>query len=159
MSKEKYPVTPAIRFLKSKNLNFKEHLYNYEEKGGTAQTAKQLGVDEYNIIKTLVFQTDSKEIIIVLMHGTLEVSQKELARQIISKSIEMCSPEKAQKNTGYLFGGTSPFGTIKELIIYAEKTIFDLDVIFINGGKRGFILEMSPLNLNILNPIIVSVGI
>ena len=143
----KYPVTTATRFLSNKNINYTPHLYNYESKGGTKQTSIELSVNEYNVIKTLVFQIDNKTIILVLMHGTLEVSTKELARILNVKNISQCTEETAKKATGYQFGGTSPFGTKKELPIYVEKTIFDLDKMYINGGKRGFILEMTPDNL------------
>ena len=142
MAKENFPVTPAIRYLIEKKINYTPHQYEYEEKGGTKQTAEMLNVDEHSVIKTLVFSADNNEII-VLMHGDLEVSTKELARLLTVKKIEAATPEKATKATGYQFGGTSPFGTKKMLSIYAEETIFDLEKIYINGGKKGFILEMS----------------
>ena len=142
MAKENFPATPAIRYLTEKKINYIPHQYEYEEKGGTKQTAQMLNVNEHSVIKTLVFSADNNEII-VLMHGDLEVSTKELARLLTVKKVEPANAEKATKSTGYQFGGTSPFGTKKTLPIYAEETIFDLEKIYINGGKRGFILEMS----------------
>lgn len=146
MAKINFPVTSAIRFLKSKKLEYIPHIYEYEAKGGTKQTAKELNIDEYNVIKTLVFQSEKGELI-VLMHGTLEVSTKELSRFLNTKSISQCNENVATKATGYNFGGTSPFGTRKILPIYVEETILSLDKIYINGGKQGFILEMSSKNL------------
>ena len=142
MAKENFPVTTAIRYLSEKKINYIPHQYEYEGKGGTKQTAQMLNVDEHFVIKTLVFSADNSEII-VLMHGDLEVSTKELARILNVKKIEPANVEKATKATGYQFGGTSPFGTKKILPIYAEETIFDLAKIYINGGKKGFILEMN----------------
>jgi Cys-tRNA(Pro) deacylase len=148
MSKKEIPVTQAIRFLKQKSIPYEPYFYEYEEKGDTSQTARELGIDEHSIIKTLVFETDSKEIIIMLQHGDLSVSQKELTRQIGVKSIEKCDEKKAQNATGYQFGGTSPFGTKKPISVYAEASIFDLEKIYINGGKRGFIIGISTADLN-----------
>ena len=154
-----YPVTPAIRFLRDKNIAFTPHLYNYVEKGGTRESAKQLGVDEHAVIKTLVFETNEKRPLLVLMHGDREVSTKNLARHLGIKSAEPASRERASKVTGYLFGGTSPFGTKTKLSVYVEKTIFDLERIYINGGKRGFLVEVSPNALRVLNIEEVEVGI
>lgn len=137
-----YPITPAVRFLRERRVEFTPHLYDYVEKGGTRESAKQLGVDEHAVIKTLVFETNEKKPLIVLMHGDREVSTKNLARFLGVKSVEPVTPEKASKLTGYLVGGTSPFGTRTKIPVYAEKTIFDLDWIFINGGKRGFLVEI-----------------
>lgn len=139
-----YPVTPAIRCLREKKVDFTPHLYNYVEKGGTRESAKQLGVDEHAVIKTLVFETNEKKSLIVLMHGDREVSTKNLARHLEVKSVEPATPEKASKITGYLVGGTSPFGTKTKVPVYVEKTIFALEKIYINGGKRGFLVEMRP---------------
>ncbi|MEF3254394.1 MAG: Cys-tRNA(Pro) deacylase [Deferribacterales bacterium] len=156
---EKYPITPAIRFLKSKNVDFIPHLYEYEEKGGTKLSSKKLGVDEHIVIKTIVLEDDNKKPLIVLMHGDMEISTKNLARFLNVKTVTPCSPDTATKHTGYLVGGTSPFGTKKNLPIYAEKTIFDLDKIFINGGKRGFLIEISPSVIkDLLSPILVEVA-
>jgi len=139
-----YPVTPAVRYLRSKKVAFTPHLYNYVEKGGTAESAKQLGVDEHEVVKTLVFETDQGKPLLVLMHGDRQVSAKNLARHMGVKSAEPASADKAAKWTGYQFGGTSPFGTRTPMPAYIEKTIFDLKKIYINGGKRGFLVEIKP---------------
>lgn len=123
------------------------HLYDYVEKGGTRESAKQLGVDEHAIIKTLVFETNEKKPLIVLMHGDREVSTKNLARHLQLKSVEPASADRATKWTGYQFGGTSPFGLRTPMPIFAEKTIFDLDRVYINGGKRGFLVEIESKDL------------
>lgn len=146
-----YPITPAIRFLRENNIAFTPHLYNYVEHGGTRESAKQLGVYEHAVIKTLVFETSEKKPLVVLMHGDREVSTKNLARQIGVKSVEPASADRATKWTGYMFGGTSPFGTKMELPVYVERTIFDLIRIYINGGKRGFLVEIDPAGLRSLN--------
>jgi Cys-tRNA(Pro) deacylase len=144
LKKPEHPVTPAIRFLRGKKVQFKEHLYGYQEHGGTSVGALELGRPEHILIKTLVMQTDSKNVILVLMHGDCEVSTKKLARQLGVKSVEPCDDRTAGRSTGYMFGGTSPFGTRYHLPVYVEKTIFDLPSILINGGKRGFLVEMDP---------------
>jgi len=147
MAKKSLPMTPAVRYLKEKGIDFKPHTFKYEEKGGTRQSAQELGVDEHNVIKTLVFETDSGTPIIILMHGDIEVSEKELARQLTVKSINPVNEKKAMKLTGYQFGGTSPFGTKQKIETYAEETIFALDKIYINCGKRGFLAEMMPSDI------------
>lgn len=139
-----YPITPAIRYLREKKVEFVPHLYEYVEKGGTAESARQLGVDEHAVVKTLVFETNEKRPLIVLMHGDRQVSTKNLARHIGVKSVEPATPERASKWTGYLVGGTSPFGTRTAMPVYVERTIFDLEQIYINGGKRGFLVEIEP---------------
>jgi Cys-tRNA(Pro) deacylase len=139
-----YPITHAVRILREKKIEFEPHIFEYVEKGGTKHSAEVLNVDEHAVIKTLVFETNEKKPLIVLMHGDLQVSTKELARHLNVKSAAPVSPEKAQKLTGYLVGGTSPFGVKTEMPIYAEKTIFDLRKIYINGGKRGFLIEIEP---------------
>jgi Cys-tRNA(Pro) deacylase len=160
MDKASYPVTPAVRLLRQKGVAFEPHLYAYEERGGTRRSAEELGVDEHAVIKTLVMETDERDPLIVLMHGDREVSTKELARTLGVKSVSPCDPAVAQKHTGYQVGGTSPFGTRKPLIVYAEKTIFELPVIYINGGKRGFLLKIDPTDLRrVLNISEVSVAI
>ena len=153
MEKTNYPVTPAVRALRDKKIAFDPHLYDYKERGGTAHSAAELGVPEHIVIKTLVMENESREPVIVLMHGDREVSTKELARILGFKSITPCDPAAAQKHTGYMVGGTSPFGTRKSLPVYAEKTIFDLPKIFINGGKRGFLVSIAPNDLRIALPI------
>lgn len=147
MEKANYPVTPAVRILRERKILFEPHLYAYEEHGGTKRSAEQLNVDEHAVIKTLVMETDSHSPLIILMHGDLEVSTKALARVLGVKSVAPCDPGTAQKHTGYQVGGTSPFGTRKPLSVYAEKTIFDLPVIYINGGKRGFLVSIDPNEL------------
>lgn len=139
-----YPITPAVRFLRDKKIEFAARLYDYVEKGGTRESARQLGVDEHAVVKTLVFETNEKKPLIVLMHGDKEVSTKNLARFLGFKSVEPATPEKASKLTGYLVGGTSPFGTRTKMPVYMEKSILSLEKIFINGGKRGFLIEISP---------------
>lgn len=159
MAKDKTPVTPAVRALRAAGINFTDHLYLYEEKGGTATSSRELGVDEHCVIKTLVMENDRKEPLIVLMHGDLQVSTKELARTIGARSVEPCKPETAQKHTGYLTGGTSPFGTRKQMPVYCEQTILDLDKIYINGGKRGYLVALAPSDLlKLLQPTPVQVG-
>lgn len=154
-----YPITPAVRYLRDKKAEFTPLLYDYVEKGGTSESAKQLGVDEHAVVKTLVLETNEKKPLIVLMHGDREVSTKNLARFIGAKTVEPVSPEKASKLTGYLVGGTSPFGTRTKMPIYVERTIFDLDLIYINGGKRGFLIKIAPDVLQSLDPIEVEVEI
>jgi Cys-tRNA(Pro) deacylase len=141
-------MTPAIRVLRENKVAFEPHIFEYVEKGGTKHSAEVLAVDEHSVIKTLVFETNEKKPLIVLMHGDLQVSTKELARALKVKTVAPVSPEKAQKLTGYLVGGTSPFGLKTEMPIYAEKTIFDLPKIYMNGGKRGFLVSLNPKILN-----------
>jgi len=159
MAKDKTPVTPAVRALRAAGINFTDNPYTYQEKGGTAVSSRELGVDEHCVIKTLVMEDDRKQPLIVLMHGDLQVSTKELARQIGTRSVEPCTPEQVQKHTGYLTGGTSPFGTKKQLPIYLEQTILELPGIYINGGKRGFLVGLNPADLvKLLKPTPVLVG-
>lgn len=139
-----YPITPAVRFLRDKKVDFAPRLYEYVEKGGTRESARQLGVNEHLVVKTLVFETNEKRPLIVLMHGDREVSTKKLARFLGVKSVEPAAPERASKLTGYLVGGTSPFGVRTNMPIYAERSIFTLEKIFVNGGKRGFLVEVEP---------------
>ncbi len=159
LAQKKIPATKAIRFLREHGVEFIEHPYRYEEKGGTEAAAKALGIDEHLTIKTLVMEDEKKSPLIVLMHGDKEVSTKELARIIGVKSVIPCSPEDAFKHTGYMVGGISPFGTRKKLPVYVEKTILTIPRIFINAGKRGLLCEMSPLELiRLLQPTIVGVA-
>ncbi len=139
-----HPITAAVRFLREKRIDFVPHLYDYVEKGGTRESARQLGVDEHAVVKTLVFETDEKRPLIVLMHGDRQVSTKNLARQLGVKSIEPATAERATKFTGYEFGGTSPFGTRTKMPVYVESSILDLERIYINGGTRGFLVEIEP---------------
>ena len=142
-----YPITPAVRFLREKKVDFVPHLYDYVEKGGTGESARQLGVDEHAVVKTLIFETNEKKPLIVLMHGDRQVSTKNLARHIGVKGVEPADPKRASNWTGYQFGGTSPFGTRAAMPVYVESTIFDLEAIHINGGKRGFLVEIKPAEL------------
>ena len=144
MSKVDYPVTSGVRLLREKGVSFIPHFYTYEEHGGTRLSATSLGVPEHEVVKTLVFETDLKKPLLVLMHGDREVSTKELARIIGVKRIEPCDASSAQRATGYVFGGTSPFGTRTQLPVYAEKSIFALSKVYVNGGKRGFLVEIDP---------------
>ncbi|HLL75998.1 MAG TPA: Cys-tRNA(Pro) deacylase [Pyrinomonadaceae bacterium] len=148
-----YPVTPAVRALREKKVEFEPHLYEYEERGGTRHSAESLGVDEHAVVKTLVMQTEARKALIVLMHGDREVSTKQLARALGVKTVRPCDPATAQKHTGYLVGGTSPLGTRSKLPVYAEKSIFELSKIFINGGKRGFLVSLDPRALRGLLPV------
>ena len=146
--------------LRDRKIPFEPHLYTYEERGGTRRSAEQLGVDEHSIIKTLVMETDAREPLIVLMHGDREVSTKELARVLGVKSVSPCDPSVALRYTGYMVGGTSPLGIRKAIPVYAEKTVFDLPMIYINGGKRGFLVSLDPKDLrNALTITEVSVAI
>jgi len=139
--------TPAIHALRRHRIPFTEHPYRYEDHGGTRASSRQLGVPEHVIIKTLVMQDEEKRPLIVLMHGDREVSTKNLARHLGVKSVDPVAPERASKLTGYLVGGTSPFGTKTTLPVYIEKSIFELEKIYINGGKRGFLIEIEPKDL------------
>jgi Cys-tRNA(Pro) deacylase len=154
MAKDAYPITPAIRALREKNILFISHLYQYEEHGGTRHTSEILGVPENLVIKTLIMETDQKKPLIVLMHGDREVSTKQLARIIGVKQVCPCDESAGQRHTGYQFGGTSPFGTRHTLPVYAEKTILSLPKIYINGGKRGFIVEINSYDLRAMFQIV-----
>ena len=160
MAKSKFPVTPAIRVLRDAKAVYSEHLYNYEEKGGTEVSSKELGVDEHYMIKTIIMEDENNNPLICLMHGDAEISTKQLARTIGVKSISPCAPETANKHTGFLVGGTSPFGTRKKMPIYMENTIQKLPILYINGGKRGYLLSMDPREvIRILRPTMVNVKI
>jgi Cys-tRNA(Pro) deacylase len=160
MPRTRAPVTAAVRALRTAGIDFTDHLYDYEEHGGTAVSARELGVDEHAVIKTLIMEDDAKSLLIVLMHGDLKVSTKELARTLGVKSVTPCSPDTANRHSGYLVGGTSPFGTRKQMPVYLETTVLDLDRIYINGGKRGYLVGMKPDDLvRIANPMLVQVGI
>ncbi len=139
-----YPTTPAVRFLRERKVEFTPHIYEYVEKGGTKHSAEILQVDEHSVVKTLVFETNERKPLIVLQHGDFQVSTKELARILGVKTIAPAPPERANKLTGYLVGGTSPFGLKTKMPVYAEATIFDSERIYINGGKRGFLIEIEP---------------
>ena len=160
MSKEKAPVTAAIRELRAHKVEFTDHLYEYEEKGGTAVSARELGVPEHAVIKTLVMEDEDRNPLVVLMHGDLKVSTKELARIIGVKTIAPCNPDNANRHSGYMVGGTSPFGTRKKMPVYMEETILALPKIYINGGKRGYLVGVTPGEVvRVLGPLMVKVGI
>ena len=136
--------TPATQWLKAHKVAFTEHPYDYVEHGGTEESARQLGLDEHLVVKTLVMQDQDAKPLIVLMHGDCKVSTKNLARQIGAKSVEPCKPEVANRHSGYLVGGTSPFGTRKDMPVYVEQSILELPRIAINGGRRGFLVQLDP---------------
>lgn len=152
--------TPAVHFLRKHDIAFTEHPYRYEEHGGTRVSARALGVDEHTVIKTLVMEDEQRHPLIVLMHGDREVSTKQLARQAGKKIITPCDPAVAQKHTGYMVGGTSPFGTRKDLPVYMERSILALDRVFINGGRRGFLVSLAPADIqHVLQATAVDVAI
>ena len=160
MGKDKTPVTTAVRQLRAERVEFGDHPYTYEEKGGTAVSARELGVDEHCVIKTLVMEDERKNPLVVLMHGDMQVSTKELARCIGVKQVTPCSPDAAQRHSGYLVGGTSPFGMRRQMTVYMEESISGLERIYINGGKRGYLVSMAPADLiRVLKPVPVTVGI
>jgi Cys-tRNA(Pro) deacylase len=160
MIEANFPTTQAVRVLKDHGVPFAIHSYKYEEHGGTPVAARELGVDEHLVVKTLVFETDVHEPLIVVMHGDKEVSAKNLARTLGVKAVSPCSPEAANKHTGYIVGGISPFGTRKRLKVYVERTVADLPKIYVNAGKRGLLAEIAPADLMaILSPTLVEVGI
>jgi len=155
-----HPVTPAVRVLRQHAIPFEPRLYEYVEHGGTSRSSNELGVDEHHVVKTLVFETDARKPLIVLMHGDRQVSAKNLARHIGVKSVAPCKPDVAEKWTGYQVGGTSPFGTRSKLPVYVERTILELERIWINGGKRGFLVALAPeVLVRLLAPEPVSVAI
>ena len=152
--------TPATRFLRQCGVPFELHVYDYVEHGGTAESARQLGIDEHAVVKTLVMQDEAARPLIVLMHGDRQVSTKNRARQIGAKSVAPCTPEVAQRHSGYQVGGTSPFATRKIMPVYMEETITTLPRIYINGGKRGFLVSMTPqCAIDLLQPTLVEIGI
>jgi Cys-tRNA(Pro) deacylase len=160
MKSENAPETPATKFLRQHRIAHSNHLYDYEEHGGTRVSSRELNVAEHAVIKTLVMEDEAGKPLIVLMHGDCKVSTKELARQIGRKKIEPCKPEVANRHTGFLVGGTSPFGTKKPMPICIEKTILDLPLIYINGGRRGFLVGVHPHDLmRALSPTVVEVAL
>ena len=157
--KDKPPITSTIRLLKQQKAVYNEHFYDYVEHGGTAQIAHELSIDEHLVVKTLIFETDAKKPLVILMHGDCSVSQKNLARQLGVKSVRPCDPEVAEHYSGYHCGGTSPFGTRRRMPIYVERSILDLPRLYINAGHRGYALEMAPAELvRILQPTPVDVA-
>ncbi len=156
----KAPSTPATRLLRERGVAYSEHLYRYEEHGGTRVSARELGVDEHAVVKTLVMEDDEGAPLVVLMHGDLEVSTRGLARRIGRRSVRICRPEVATRHSGYPVGGTSPFGTRREMPVYLERSVLDLERIYVNGGSRGFLVGMAPADLvRLLEPVLVEVAI
>ncbi len=156
MKNTDFPVTTAVRFLRAHNVEFGGHLYDYVDRGGTAHSAASLGVDEHCVVKTIVLEDDRKQPLICLQHGDRDVSTKSLARLLGVKSVVPCSPEVATRHTGYLVGGTSPFGTRKAIPTFLERSITTLPCLYVNGGKRGFLVSMPPAELvRVLAPTLV----
>jgi len=157
---EKVPTTMATRMLDAEGVQYVPKLYKYEARGGTAVSSRELGVSEHDVVKTLVMEDEKHAPLVVLMHGDCEVSTKSLARLIGCKSVSPCKPDVAEKHTGYQVGGTSPFGTKKQLPVYLQKTVLDCTRIYINGGHRGFLVELDPKELmRVLKPVLVDVAL
>jgi len=156
----KHSETPATTALKLHNVSYGEHVYDYVEHGGTGVSSASLGVDEHHVVKTLIFEDDKREPLCVLMHGDLKVSTKELARQIGAKRVAPCKPEDAHRHSGYQVGGCSPFGLRKPMPVYLQRTILDLERIYINGGKRGFLVSMPPTEIvRVAKPMLVDAAL
>jgi Cys-tRNA(Pro) deacylase len=156
----KTPSTPATRLLRQHGIAYTEHPYRYEDRGGTRVSSEALGVDEHTVIKTLILEDDERHPFIVLMHGDREVSMKTLARLIGRKSVDVCDAKTAQRHSGYMVGGTSPFGTRQAMPVYVERSILALERVYINGGSRGFLVGISPNDLvRVLNPTPVDAAI
>ena len=156
----KHSESPATAMLKKHAVAYTEHVYEYVEHGGTGVSSAALGVEEHHVVKTLIFEDDQRRPLCVLMHGDRKVSTKELARQIGVKRVAPCKPEDATRHSGYLVGGCSPFGLRKPMPLYLEKTILDIEKIYINGGRRGFLVGMSPNDLvRVVAPTIVSASL
>jgi Cys-tRNA(Pro) deacylase len=156
----KYPVTAAVRVLREHAIAFEPHLYTYEPRGGTRVSARELGVSEHEVVKTLIFEDDAKHPLCVLMHGDREVSAKNLARVLKTKSVAPCAPETANRHSGYQVGGTSPFGLRRAMPIYVERSVLALPRLFVNGGARGFLVAIAPSALErVLHAIAVDVAI
>jgi len=156
MAQDKNPTTMAVRVLREHDVPFTHHPYEYEERGGTEVSARELGVHEHAVIKTLIMEDEKKQPLVVLMHGDREVSTKNLARQLGVKSIVPCAPAVADRHSGYQVGGTSPFGTRRVMPVYMERTIADLPRIYINGGRRGYLVGLAPADaIRVLSPILV----
>jgi Cys-tRNA(Pro) deacylase len=156
----KAPSTPATRLLRERGVSYTEHLYRYEEKGGTRVSARELGVEEHSVVKTLVMEDEAGAPLVVLMHGDREVSVKALARQLGRREVRICKPEVANRHSGYQVGGTSPFGTRKAMPVCLEKSILALPRLYVNGGSRGFLVGLAPADLvKVLQPVEVEVAI
>jgi Cys-tRNA(Pro) deacylase len=160
MASPKTSVTPAVRALRAGGASFTDHPYAYEERGGTRVSARELGVEEHAVVKTLIMEDARAQPLVVLMHGDMEVSTKNLARLIGTKTVTPCVPEVAQRHSGYQVGGTSPFGTRRRMPVYMERSIADLPRIYINGGRRGYLVGIAPSEMvRLLAPVLVDVGI
>jgi Cys-tRNA(Pro) deacylase len=160
MARDNLPVTQAVRVLREHGVRYTDHPYEYEPRGGTAVSAREIGVDEHVVVKTLVMQDERKRPMIVLMHGDREVSTKNLARLIGVKQVVPCEPAVADRHTGYQVGGTSPFGTRKAMPVYMERSIGDLSYLYVNGGRKGYLVGMTPADLvRVLAPVLVDVAI
>ena len=156
----KIPSTPATRLLRERGVAYTEHPYRYEERGGTRVSARELGVDEHAVVTTLVMEDEEREPLVVLQHGDREVSTKALARLLGKKTIQPCKPDTANRHSGYLVGGTSPFGTRRAMPVYLERSILDLPTIYVNGGSRGFLVGIAPAEVvRVLSPTLVDVAI
>ena len=159
MAAKSLPVTNAIRVLREHGVAWTDHPYPYEERGGTAASARELGVAEHACVKTLIMEDDAKRPMIVLMHGDREVSTKNLARAIGVKSIQPCAPAVADRHSGYQVGGTSPFGTRRAMPVYLQRTIAELPYLYVNGGRRGYLVGMTPADLiRVLRPMLVDIA-
>jgi Cys-tRNA(Pro) deacylase len=159
VKRENAPETPATRFLKGKSAIFSSHLYAYVDRGGTRVASQGLGIDEHAVVKTLVMEDEDRAPLIVLMHGDRRVSTRELARVIGRREIAQCTPDAAERHTGFRVGGISPFGTKRKMTVYAEKSVFDLPRLYINGGRRGFLVGMDPRELfRVLAPTVVEIA-
>jgi len=154
------PITPAVRLLRKRGIPFEPHCYSYEERGGAARAAAELGVPLHHVVKTLVMETEARKALLILMHGDLEVSTRQMARALGIKRVTPCDPATAQRQTGYMVGGISPLGIRNPLPVYVEASVLDLPVIYLNGGKRGFLIAITPADLGravVLTPVSVAV--
>lgn len=160
MPADRIPATAAIRVLREQGVVFSAHEYAYVEQGGTAASSAALGLDEHAVVKTLIFETDTRDPLIVLMHGDRQVSAKGLARAIGARSVRPCNPQVAEKHSGYQVGGTSPFGTRRSMPVYLERSVLELERIWINGGRRGLLVGLASSELQrVLSPTLVDVGL
>ena len=160
MSRDRLPVTAAMRVLREHGVAFTHHPYDYEARGGTEVSARELGVDERAVIKTLIMEDDAKRPFVVLMHGDREVSTKNLARHLGAKTVAPCAPAVADRHSGYQVGGTSPFGTRRAMPVYLQRTIAELPYLYVNGGRRGYLVGMTPAELvRVLAPELVDVAV
>ena len=159
MPKDKHPATAAVRVLREYGVAFTHHSYAWEERGGTEVSARELGVSEHAVIKTLIMEDDAKHPLVVLMHGDREVSTKNLARLLGVKTAAPCAPATADRHSGYQVGGTSPFGTRRAMSVYVQRTIADLPYLYINGGRRGYLVGMTPAELmRVLKPMLAEIA-